>query len=269
MANLRNRRTQLRVNCPDIVSDIDALEPIQSQYAASPRIVGLLVRKAALLDPGRDLMEWYDTCFNPQTAEGAGLDVWGRIVGIGRKMWTKSQSFFGFAFQDLQPMDNAPFWNEESSQGTVALSDDAYRFLLFYKAAANIGESTMPAVNEMLQMLFVEKHGPGSCFVLEHGPMHIRALFLFELTSYEVALLEQYALLNRPAGVFFEWWQVNPNATFGFAGQELQPFNQGVFNSFIPQVPSGFPSPVFGFGESGLTPFDQGVFSPFPNQPLS
>jgi hypothetical protein len=115
----------------------------------------------------------------------------------------------------------------------------------------------------------VEKHGPGSCFVLEHGPMHIRAIFLFELTSYEVSLLEQYALLNRPAGVFFEWWQVNPNATFGFAGQELQPFNQGVFNSFIPQVPSGFPSPVFGFGESGLTPFDQGIFSPFPNQPLS
>ena len=44
MANFRNPRTQIRVNCPDIVSDIDALEPVQSQYAASPRITSLLVR---------------------------------------------------------------------------------------------------------------------------------------------------------------------------------------------------------------------------------
>ena len=58
MANVRNPKMQLRVNCPDAISDIDALEPIQSQYAASPRIVSLLVKKAALLDPGNDFMAW-------------------------------------------------------------------------------------------------------------------------------------------------------------------------------------------------------------------
>jgi len=184
MANLRFSKYQLRVNNPDGISDIDALEPVQSQYAASPRITSLLVRQAALLDPGRDVMAWYDGIFNPRTAEGVGLDIWGRIVGIGRMLWAQNTEFFGFC------------------------------------------------------LLFEEDHGPGSCFVLETGVMEIKAVLLFELTSYEVSLLRAYGLLNRPAGVGFSWLQVNPASVFGFAGQGLQPFNQGTFTPYIEQSPA-------------------------------
>lgn len=236
MANFRNPRTQLRVNCPDIVSDIDALEPIQSQYAASPRIIALLVKKAALLDPGRDLMKWYEGEFNPRTAEGVGLDIWGRIVGIGRKLWVENVDFFGFHGQNLQNFDQAPFWIQSLASGQVDLTDEAFRFLVFYKAAANIGESTMQAVNDFLNDLFKEEHGSGSCYVLEVAPMELRAVFTFYLTSFEQALLQQYGLLDRPAGVGFGWYQHDPSEMFGFSGQELQNFDNGVFTPFEYQI---------------------------------
>lgn len=260
MANFRNPRTQLRVNCPDIVSDIDALEPIQSQYAASPRIIALLVKKAALLDPGKDLMLWYDGIFNPKTAQGVGLDIWGRIVGIGRKLWVENTQFFGYAGQNLQNFDHAPFWIKSLASGQVDLPDEAFRFLIFYKATANIGESTMQAVNALLRALFAETREQGSCYVLETGPMHIRAIFNFYLTSYEQALLQQYGLLDRPAGVGFSWYQHDPGETFGFAGQELQNFDNGVFTPFI--IQTAFPEAVLGFAGQNLQNFNHGGFIP-------
>ena len=238
MANLRDRKTQLRVNCPDIISDIDALEPVLSQYAASPRILALLVKQAALLDPGKDLMLYYDGIFNPRTAQGVGLDIWGRIVGIGRMLWMQNTEFFGFAYQLMQNFDQAPFWIESLAQGQFRLTDEAYRFLIFYKAAANIGESTMQAVNALLNSLFETDHGPANSYVLEVGVMEIRAVFNFYLTGYEQALLEQYGLLDRPAGVGFSWYQHDPAEMFGFAGQELQNFDNGIFTPFEYQSPA-------------------------------
>lgn len=238
MANFRNPRTQLRVNCPDIVSDIDALEPVQSQYAASPRILALLVKKAALLDPGKDLMLWYDGIFNPRTAQGIGLDIWGRIVGIGRMLWMQNTEFFGFAFQNLENFDHAPFWIESLAQGQFRLTDEAFRFLIFYKAAANIGRGDMASINALLNSLFESEHGPANSYVLEVAPMEIRAVFRFYLTGYEQALLEQYGLLDRPAGVGFSWYQHNPQEMFGFAGQKLQNFDNGVFTPFEIQTPA-------------------------------
>lgn len=116
MANIRSPRFQLRVNQPDAISDIDALEPIQSQYAASPRIVSLLVRKAALLDPGKDVMLWHDVVFNPKTAVGVGLDIWTRIVGGFRSVNApQTDKCFGFAGSLLLPMSQGVFWKGTES----------------------------------------------------------------------------------------------------------------------------------------------------------
>jgi hypothetical protein len=238
MRNIRGPRYLLRVNNPDAISGIDVLESVQSQYAASPRILALLVKKAALADPGRDVMAWYDGVFNPQTAVGIGLDIWGTIVGIGRKLRVLNDRFFGFSYSGLNPMDQAPFWSSADAEGQFPLSDEAYRFLIFYKAMANIGRGDVASLNAMLQLLFEEVHGESSCFVLEDGPMKIKAVFLFELTAYEQSLLASYGLLDRPAGVGFRWFQISPSATFGFAGQELQPFDRGVFTPFVEQSPA-------------------------------
>ena len=62
--------------------------------------------------------------------------------------------------------------------------------------------------------------------------MEIRAVFTFYLSGFELALLRQYGLLDRPAGVGFSWWQHDPQELFGFAGQALQNFDNGVFTPF-------------------------------------
>ena len=237
MANLRSSRFQLRVNNPDAISAVDALEPVQSQYAASPRIVGLLVRKAALLDIGKDLLAWYDKMFNPKTAEGTGLDIWGRIVGIGRSLWVESFDYFGFAGQNLQNFDRAPFWLKTLASGQTDLSDEAFRLLIFCKAAANISGSTMEDLNRLLEALLGAAHGPGSCCVIESGTMSVRMVFKFYLTDYEQAILRQYGLPGRPAGVELEWFQFSPGELFGFSGQELQNFDNGIFTPFEYTVP--------------------------------
>ena len=61
-----------------------ALRTIQSQYGASPHIIGIVEAAAKQLDPTGDIQTFYDEAFNPLTAHGVGLDIWGRIVGASR-----------------------------------------------------------------------------------------------------------------------------------------------------------------------------------------
>ena len=67
-------------------TDFDILATIQSQYAASPRMVELITRFAALIDPTADVELMVEKMVDPMTAEGWGLDVWGRIVALDRRL---------------------------------------------------------------------------------------------------------------------------------------------------------------------------------------
>ena len=224
MADLRFQKYQLRVNNPDAISDIDALETIQSQYAASPHMLALLVSKAALLDMGRDFMRWYIGEFNPQTAEGVGLDVWGRIVGALRRLQLEDQDILSFSTAYLQDFNHGAFWHGLMEYSAFDLSDDDFRKLIFWKAAANIGQATAAGLNEMLQKLF-----PGeTAYVIETGVMHIRVVTRFEPDALHASAFRQYGLIGKGAGVGSEWLAVAGDV-FGFAGSDLAPFNQAPF----------------------------------------
>src|SRR6185369_9576404 len=62
----------------------DYRQTIISQYANSPRIDGIVDYYDAWLDQTDNFDDFYDKIMNLQSAEGYGLDVWGRIVGINR-----------------------------------------------------------------------------------------------------------------------------------------------------------------------------------------
>ena len=222
MRNIRGPKYQLRVNNPDAIS-IDVLESIQSQYAASPRILALLVKKAALADPGKDFMVWYHHVFDPTTAEGVGLDIWGRIVGAVRTLAIE-QKPFGFTPSRLQPFDQGVFYNGQPIYASSTLNDAEFRTLIFWKAAANIGSAEAPALNFLLQRLFPEK----TCYVLETGIMHIRVVSEFELEEIHRAIFRRYGLLAKGAGVGVEWLEV-PRPCLGFADSGLDTFNNGTF----------------------------------------
>jgi len=219
---------------PEALVEIDSQESIQSQYAASPRIQALLQAMARQIEPLPEIQLFFEKIFDPETAEGVGLDIWGRIVGANREIKIQNTEFFGFALSDLLPFNQAPFWNSAGDSGVYELADQVFRELIFYKAMGNISSSTMESLNNLLNLLMTSIHGEtnGQCFVIETGTMEIRAVFLFLLTSFELAMLNKYSLLNRGAGVGFSFFQIKPEEVFGFAGSGLQPFNQGVFNPY-------------------------------------
>ena len=203
-----------------------AEKTIQSQYGASPHILGIVEAAAKQLDPTGDIKTFYDKVFNPLTAEGVGLDVWGRIVGASRYLTVNNEDFFGFYGSQLNPFNNAPFYVSGDTD-RFRLTDSAYRDLIFLKAAANIGNATLPSIKEILTSLFEKP-----VLVMNIGEMKIRIVFTFYLSAYQLALLREYGILNVGAGVNMEYYQIDPDQTFGFNGSGLLPFNQGIFQPY-------------------------------------
>jgi len=203
-----------------------ALRTIQSQYGASPHIIGIVEAAAKQLDPTGDIQTFYDKVFNPLTAEGVGLDIWGRIVGASRYLDVENEDFFGFYGQQLNPFNQAPFYITGDTN-VFRMNDTAFRTLIFLKAAANIGNATLPSIKEILSKLFDDP-----VLVMNIGEMKVRIVFTFYLTANQRALFREYGILNLGGGVGFEYYQIDPQGTFGFDGSGLQPFNQGIFQPY-------------------------------------
>ncbi len=181
----------------------DFEKTIISQYANSATLVQLITNFNGYLDPAADFDEFYDKIWNILTAEGIGLDIWGRIVGVGRELTiVPSGSYFGFVLdpppQDYTPFNEAPFYNGVPATDNFTLSDDAYRTVILIKAATNIARTTAPVINGLLTKLF---EGRGKCYVLSLGGMQMQYTFEFDLTPLEYSILTQADILPRPTGV--------------------------------------------------------------------
>lgn len=214
---------------------IDVERTIISQYANSPTITQLVRNMNAYLDPRADFDAFYNFVWNVDTAQGFGLDIWGRIVNIRRELQLpNAPDYFGFkdALPGSQPFDQAPFYDgTPAATQTYLLADDAYRKLILAKALANIAAANAPSLNQLLQNMFADR---GRCYVNDMGGMEFRYTFEFDLTPQEYAIVTQSGVLPRPSGVNAILFQ-SALPLFGFseAGQSAAPFGQGVF------IPSG------------------------------
>lgn len=205
----------------------DIGQTIQSQYSASPHICALVRSFYKYLAPDEDIGVFYDKAFNLATAEGVGLDAWGRIVGVTRELvavdeesdyWSLAQA--GVVNPRGSNFENAPFWSRVD--GRVRLSDGAYRTYILIKAMVNIGDSSLASLNRMLAAMF-----PDADISLIHvGTMALRLLIRSTFSEADKAAL--LALPWLPAGVGLELYHV-VTPTFGFDGSGLQPFGQGTF----------------------------------------
>lgn len=213
---------------------IDFEKTIISQYGNSPTILQLVQNMNAYLDPRADFDAFFDYVWNVDTAQGFGLDIWGRIVNIRRELQIPNAPvYFGFkdALPSSYPFDEAPFYDgTPPATQTYRLADDAYRKLILTKALANIASSNAPSLNQLLQNMFADR---GRCYVNDMGGMQFRYTFEFDLTLQEYAIVTQSGVLPRPAGVNAILFQ-SALPLFGFseAGLSAAPFGQGVF---IPQ----------------------------------
>lgn len=198
---------------------------ILSQYSASPRILALARGFALRLDPAPDIDTFFENIFDIETARGWGLDNWGRILGVPRGVQVASTDWFGYYGSGLQPWNQAPWFNPQQATNNFPLTDEAYRKLLMYKAAANIGSADAATINRLLKQIFPDTFD----HIVDNGDMSIRAVFNDYLQPVEIGILNTYGALNKGAGVQWIYLSVNPNETFGFDDSGFQPFDQGVF----------------------------------------
>ncbi|WP_147196066.1 DUF2612 domain-containing protein [Pantoea sp. CCBC3-3-1] len=209
-------------------------DTILTQYAGSPKLRGLVETFNSAMDIDAFTEEFLKAIWDVSTAEGYGLDVWGKIVNVSRFLNVEEeQTAFGFDEAYIssnanspKPFDQAPFYEGVGLTTTFRLTDDAYRTLIMAKAMANITDCTIPNINRLLRYLF---SGRGDVFVAVTGVMAIRYVFGFELTPVESAILLKSNAVTKPAGVSVDLMTVDFNNTFGFNEASLQPFEVGTF----------------------------------------
>ena len=125
-------------------------QTVISQYDNSPRLLALLAGENGAIDPSVDIQAFYDAVFDPRTAVGWGLDCWGQIVGIGRHIELEgTDAAFGFDGSELQPFGQGTFWSEDATS-YYRLTDEAYRQLIFFKAAINITDGSLASLNRIM-----------------------------------------------------------------------------------------------------------------------
>jgi hypothetical protein len=170
-----------------------------SQYQNSPTLLQLVQNMSDNIDPGADLNQFYDLVWNIDTAQGYGLDVWGRIVGVGRVLNVPSGAWFGFQEStDANGFNQQPFFSGGGLTENFSLTDEAFRLLILAKALANITDGSIPAINQILLNLFP---GRGNCFVTDGLDMTMTYTFDFPLSPVDLAIVESSNVLPRPAGV--------------------------------------------------------------------
>lgn len=205
----------------------DFWETIISQYANSPRLIALIESFVDAVDPTMKFEQFFDLIWNVDTAQGYGLDVWGRIVGINRVLQVSTGSWFGFEEAgDAEGFNVAPFWGGDRSTENYRLDDETYRRLIIAKAMANISDGSIPSINAILRYLFPYRGGnayvnDGRSYVyfgfeearntygFNHAPfysgqtipvMTIDYVFEFPLTALDYAIIGS-GVLPKPSGV--------------------------------------------------------------------
>lgn len=180
----------------------DVNETVISQYANSSILMQLITDFAACLDPTKTVSDFFDMLWNIDTAQGVGLDIWGRIVGVKRVVPIAPDLDFGF--QEAGGTSAVGFGQGEFFGGGAAttnatLSDDAFRILILAKALANITDCAIPSINQIMMSLFP---GRGDCHVVDNEDMSLTYVFTFPTTAVEKSIIQGSGVLPRPVGVF-------------------------------------------------------------------
>lgn len=157
---------QIGVSPIGTIPSFDVWSTIIAQYANSPKIDTMATSFASAVDITELLDEFYDLVLNVDTAQGYGLDVWGRIVGINRVVQVQVGSWFGFAesLPGAYTFGQGPFYSGIGLTNNYTLSDEAYRRVILAKAAFNITDGSIPSINAIMMALFPAR---GNCYVTE------------------------------------------------------------------------------------------------------
>jgi hypothetical protein len=180
--------------------EFDPWVQVISQYANSPRMIALIESFNDAMDQTENFQNLYDFVWNIGTAEGYGLDVWGRIVNVKRTLpLPGGTSLFGFNEPgSWTGFGQGGFFTGGSLSSNFILADPDYKKLILAKAAGNISDGAIPSVNQLLMTLFENR---GTCYVADGQNMSLTYTFKFPLNPIELAIVELSGVLPSAAGV--------------------------------------------------------------------
>ena len=178
--------------------DFNVLKTVAFQYANSPRILALVQLFSTYLNPGDLIDSFIADVLDMSTAQGYGLDVLGRIVGVTRDIYIADTQFFGFKEGAEQPFNQGVFYSGGAYTGTYRLDDEPFRLIVRAKAAANLSDGSILSLNNILRLLFTDR---GNAYVVNNRDMTMIYKFDFSLTPVEQTIIYQSGILPEPAGV--------------------------------------------------------------------
>ena len=212
------------------MSDFNIDAVIQSQYGDSPHIQGVIRGYYDYISPQKDIDLIYDKMINIYTAEGYGLDVWGRIVNIDREFVAVDEQYDYLGFDNtpynmdrIETFNNAPFYKVVN--GKNRLEDNAYRTYILIKALINISNVSLNSLNYIFSQLFPDT----DIKVLHSNTMILRLLVIGAISQAQIGAIKNIEWL--PAGVGLQFYHII-TPTFGFRGSGLETFNNGTFGTY-------------------------------------
>lgn len=176
---------------------------IPIQYRNSPAITAMADFFSQYFDPSKTIDSFYENVMNLDTANGYGLNVWGRIVGASRFVTIPALDvkFWGFNGTPNYPFNQGIFYVGERFDGQTPayrLADPAYRTCILLKAMLNICRMDAASINQVLKTVFGSR---GNCYVIDNGDMTMDLIFRFYLEPWEIAVLQSSEYSPVPAGV--------------------------------------------------------------------
>ncbi len=174
-----------------------------SQYAQSPVLMQLTQDFSQWFDQSANWDNFYQYVWNIDSAQGFGLDFWGKVLGVGRTLVVPTAAdFLGLTGSDGTASGYAfgvgVFFDGATDTQTYALSDADYRTLLFGKAFSNICRACIPVLNQLLMTVFA---GYGDAYVEDNGNMAMTIYLGWTPTAVQLAILEQSGVVPHPTGV--------------------------------------------------------------------
>lgn len=184
-----------------IIPSYDPWVPIISQYKNSPRIDDLILAFNSAMDQTANIQSMWELIWNIATAEGYGLDVWGRIVGVTRTVRFPDTSQLPLGFEEAFSWVGfglGGFFTGDITNSNFVLGDADFRTLIYAKAAGNISDGSILSMNQILLTLFPHR---GDCFVVDNQDMSLTYTFKFILNPVEIAIVQLPGILPTGAGI--------------------------------------------------------------------
>lgn len=182
------------------IAPFDWWTTVISQYANSPILTAILESFFDAIDQTANIDAFFDLIWNVNTAQGYGLDVWGRIVGVTRIVPVPgATTYFGFEeAASTGTFGTGTLYSGSPTTNNFILSDDGFRILIFAKALSNISDGSIKSINRLLLTLFPNR---GNCYVTDGLDMTMTYTFAFVLSAVELSIVLNSGVLPKPVGV--------------------------------------------------------------------